>query len=64
MALIKLPEVRAITAKSKSSIYDGVKEGTFPAPIKIGKRAVAWDSRAVDNWIQSRLSAQAESIGG
>ena len=50
---LKLPEVRARTGKSRSSIYQGVNDGTFPRQIKLGPRAVAWSSIEIDAWIQS-----------
>ena len=42
--LWKLPEVQKHYPASKASIYAWVKAGRFPAPIKIGPRAVAWRS--------------------
>jgi len=39
---LRLPEVRIRTGKSRSSIYQGVNNGTFPKPIKLGPRAVGW----------------------
>ena len=38
----RLDDVKAKTGQGRSKIYQGVKEGTFPAPVKIGERAVAW----------------------
>lgn len=51
--LIKLPKVIEITGHSRSSIYAGVKDGTFPSPLKIGKRSVAWKYSAIENWLAS-----------
>ena len=51
----KLPKVKTRTAKSRSSIYAGVADGSFPKPIKLGPRAVAWVSTEIDEWIQSRI---------
>ena len=51
--LIKLPKVIERTGNSRSKIYADVKEGTFPAPLKTGKRAIAWKSSDVDGWINS-----------
>jgi prophage regulatory protein len=49
--LLRLPEVLSDTGTSRSFVYAGVKNGTFPAPIKIGKRAVAWTAESIDAWI-------------
>lgn len=52
--LFRLPTVRATTGKSKPAIYVGIREGTFPAPLRIGKRAVAWRASEIRAWIESR----------
>jgi len=51
--LIKLPKVIEITGVSRSSIYAGIKNQSFPAPLKTGKRAVAWKSSQIQSWIDS-----------
>ena len=51
----KLPVVMGKTGKSRSSIYSGVAEGTFPPQINIGPRAVGWIADAVESWIQDRI---------
>ena len=56
-SFLKLPEVQCRTGKSRSSIYQGGNDGTFPKPIKIGPRAVGWDSREIDSWIQQCIDA-------
>lgn len=55
--IIKLPEVIKRTGKGRSSIYAGVDEGSFPAPIKIGKRASGWVEEEIEEWIDVRISA-------
>lgn len=40
--LLRLPEVLAAYPVSRSTWLDGVRTGRFPAPVKIGARAVAW----------------------
>jgi prophage regulatory protein len=52
--LLRLPSVEGLTGLSRSGIYAGVKAGTFPAPVKLSARAVAWNSSAVSTWIASR----------
>ena len=54
---LKLPEVRIRTGKSRSSIYQGVKDGTFPKPIKLGPRAVAWIETEIEMHNQSCIDA-------
>ncbi|EFB2492829.1 AlpA family phage regulatory protein [Escherichia coli] len=52
--LIKLPMVIEITGKSRARIYDDIKSDTFPKPIKIGPRAVAWIEEEIIDWIEER----------
>jgi len=57
--LIRLPEVTQLVGFKRSSIYAMAHTGTFPRPVKIGKRQVAWSERAVRAWITSRLQGAA-----
>jgi prophage regulatory protein len=45
---------RGITGLGRSSFYRAVKDRTFPAPVLIGPRSVAWESEAVEKWLASR----------
>lgn len=51
--LLRLPQVEARTGLKKSAIYAGMKADppTFPPGIKLGPRATAWPSSAIDSWI-------------
>ncbi len=49
------------TGLSRSTIYLFVQNGTFPRPVRIGGRAVAWLESDIDVWIEARL---AERVGG
>jgi len=55
--LIKLPEVIHLTGKSRSSIYAAIRQGVFPAPKKIGVRAVAWTAESIRNWQESCVAS-------
>lgn len=54
---LRLPEVRARTGKSRSSIYAGIDDGTFPKPIKIGPRAVGWIEAEIEAHNQACIEA-------
>ncbi|WHZ12499.1 MAG: hypothetical protein OJF60_002940 [Burkholderiaceae bacterium] len=55
--LVRLPELMALVGLSKSSIYDAMKRGEFPAPVKLSRRAVCWPASAIDAWITDRINA-------
>ena len=54
--LLRRPEVEKLTGKCRSSIYSDIQKGLFPAPVKIGARAVAWRRKHVLDWIAMRKS--------
>lgn len=53
--MLRRKEVEQITGRSRSSIYDGIAAGTFPKPVKIGARAVAWPESVIRAWIAERM---------
>ena len=53
--LWRLPTVETQTGLSKSEIYRRIKAGTFPEPIKLGARAVAWPAAKVDAWVKALI---------
>ena len=55
--LIRFPEVMNRTGYGKAWIYRLISEGRFPAPVKIGVRAVAFVESEVDEWIQSVIES-------
>ncbi|MHB1676815.1 MAG: helix-turn-helix transcriptional regulator [Sulfuriferula sp.] len=56
--LIKLPAVIKITALSRSAIYQKIKDGQFPAQIKLGARAIAWPDDKIHGWVQEQIQRQ------
>ena len=55
--LLRLPEVKATTGLSKSTIYARISEGTFPKQIPLGPRLVVWVESDIQNWITEQVSA-------
>lgn len=56
MALLRLPDVISRTGRSRSRIYSDLQTGSFPKPINIGPRAVAWLEDEIDAWIRARVA--------
>lgn len=54
--LLRLPSVEEMTGRGKSSLYAGVREKTFPTPVRLSARAVAWREEDILEWIASRPS--------
>jgi prophage regulatory protein len=55
--LLRLPEVKATTGLSKSSIYARIAEGKFPKQIPLGSRLVVWVESDIQNWINEQVLA-------
>ncbi|HBP6664557.1 MULTISPECIES: helix-turn-helix transcriptional regulator [Pseudomonadaceae] len=53
--LIRRPEVRERVGLSTSTLYEMIAAGDFPAPIPIGRQAVAWLESEVDAWIEQKI---------
>lgn len=58
--ILRRPEVQARIGLSRSTIYAMVAEGSFPAPIKLGSRAVGWHEADIGAWLRSRESSRAD----
>jgi prophage regulatory protein len=56
--LLRFPLVKERVPYSHSTIYAKVKDGTFPRPVNLGGRAVAWRESDIDAWIEGRTEAE------
>jgi prophage regulatory protein len=54
--LIRLSAVKEITGRSRSTIY---ADPSFPRPVKIGERAVAWVEDEIREWVDARIAHRA-----
>lgn len=55
-SLLRRPQVEELTGLSRSTLYDFIRRGIFPAPVRLGLRSVAWRESDVSAWIKSRKS--------
>lgn len=51
---VRLPEVMQLCGLSRSSIYQKMADGSFPAQIKISMRSVAWLEGDLIDWIEAK----------
>ena len=56
LVILRRRQVEARTGLSRSTIYQRIADGEFPAPVSIGARAVGWPSDAIDAWIADRIA--------
>ena len=55
--IIRWPELHNKVGYCRTNIYYLIQSGEFPAPIKLGARAVGWLESDIEEWIASRVKA-------
>jgi prophage regulatory protein len=58
--LIDLKTVMRRTGLAKSTISKLIAAGTFPPRVKVTDRSTRWSARAVEAWIQGRITASTD----
>jgi prophage regulatory protein len=52
--LLTCKEIQTLTGiKSRSTIWRRVKQGTFPAPVRMGENTLRWRDQDVRTWLES-----------
>ena len=49
--ILRRGRVQERTGLSRSTIYDRIKDGTFPKPIQLGPRSVGWVESEIEDWL-------------
>ncbi len=57
--IMRRPVVQQVTGLSRSTIYAMMAEGTFPRPVRLGRRAVGWRTDDISAWLESREQSDA-----
>ena len=55
--LLRVREVLRIVGVSRATLYEMVRRGAFPAPVRISAIAVGWKQSEVQRWLASRPTA-------
>lgn len=55
--ILRLPEVKARTGLSRSSIYLRMTNHEFPRPVSLGGRAVGWVEADIENWLAEKIES-------
>jgi prophage regulatory protein len=59
LAILRCKQVAREVGLSRSTIYQRIKDGTFPAPIRLGERAVGWRAGDIDRFLLDPRSHRA-----
>ena len=54
--ILRLRDVRERTGLATSSVYDLMKRGNFPRPVRISARSVGWPENEIDDFIADRIA--------
>ncbi|GAB5498519.1 MAG: AlpA family transcriptional regulator [Pseudohongiellaceae bacterium] len=55
--ILRLPEVKARTGLSRSTIYLRMANGDFPKSVSLGGRAVGWLESDIDQWLTNKIES-------
>jgi prophage regulatory protein len=59
--ILRRPQVEARTGLSRSTIYERMRQGTFPSPVSLGSKAVGWLANEIDDWLDQRIKGSRPS---
>jgi prophage regulatory protein len=61
--ILRLKHVKTRTGLSRSTIYQRIKEGSFPAQVSLGPRAVGWIETDIGAWIERQVKQSRAARG-
>ncbi|KVU46577.1 AlpA family transcriptional regulator [Burkholderia ubonensis] len=50
-ALIRRKRVEELTSLSRTTIYQRMREKTFPPSVRLGSKSVAWRIQDIEKWL-------------
>ena len=60
--LLTRTEVERRTGLGRSAIYRAMREGRFPAPLRVGPKSVRWLLSGVEQWIAGLERSHGDGI--
>lgn len=62
--ILRRKQVEARTGLARSTIYQHVRAGTFPAPISLGAKSVGWIEAEINAWLEARIDDSRKILEG
>ena len=59
-ALMRTPDVCAVTGMARPTLYEAMARGLFPRPIKLGTNSSAWPASEVNAMCAARIAGKSE----
>ena len=53
LEILRHKQVEQKTGLPRSTLYDRIRDKTFPAPISLGGRSVGWRQSDVEKWLEN-----------
>ena len=63
LTILRRPQVEQRTGLARTTLYQYIKDGDFPAPVPLGPRAVGWLESDVNEWITARVRLGRQGSG-
>jgi len=60
--ILRRKQVEREVGLSRSTIYQRIKDGTFPAPVKLGLRSVGWRVADIDLFLTNPADYRAAAV--
>lgn len=57
MNIIDIKRVTEKTSLGRTTVYNYMKDGRFPASVRLGERHVGWVETEVDAWLKEKVDA-------
>ena len=58
--ILRRKQVEARVGLGRSTLYQRISEGSFPAPVGLGARAVGWLESEITEWLNTRIAERRE----
>jgi prophage regulatory protein len=55
LTILRRKQVESRIGLSRSTLYDRIRAGTFPAPVSLGGKSVGWIESEVDAWLTAQI---------
>lgn len=62
--ILRLKHVLERTGTSRSWVYEAIRKGSFPKPIRLGSRSVGWVESEVNAYIQACITESRYEVRG
>lgn len=64
LKMLRMSDLVHLLNISRSTIYNLLKEGAFPVPLKFGKRGIIWPASEIETWLAGKARASSTKAGG